>query len=159
MSKNLEFFKTLMNGISTRIDEISNITKNVILKTEQSLNDSEKTTARNNINAASKDDVEPFTVYSPYSYEAIDKTFDEIQDAILSGRRVQFLYGGNIYPLIAHYKDHYILFGNGMEEYELNPGGTGMVKSYPEYFHVTNNEGTYRIKVDTSGKVVAIKLL
>ena len=161
MSSNLEFFKTLLNGLSTRINEISNITKNAILKKDQSLSDSEKTIVRDNINAASKDDVEPFTVYALRSSGndkvIIDKTFEEIQNAIVSGRVVQFRYSTEHYYVIGFNKENYIRFGNARIAYTLLPDTKEVTISYPNALVLQGNNGTYRITVNTSGKLEVFK--
>lgn len=161
MSSNLEFFKTLLNGLSTRINEISNITKNAILKKDQPLSDSEKTIVRDNINAASKDDVEPFTINgissSGVNKVSIDKTFEEIQSAIVSGRVVQFRYAAEHYYVSGFNKGSYIRFGDARITYTLLPGTKEVTKSYPEFLMLQGDNGTYKITVNTSGKLEVFK--
>lgn len=161
MSSNLDFFKTLLNGLSTRINEISNITKNAILKTGQPLSDNEKTVVRDNINAASKDDVEPFTVNgissSGVNKVSIDKTFEEIQNAIVSGRVVQFRYAAEHYYVSGFNKWNYIRFGNARVMYTLLPDTKEVTISYPNALVLQGDNGTYRITVNTSGKLEVFK--
>ncbi len=161
MSSNLEFFKTLLNGLSTRINEISNITKNAILKKDQPLSDGEKTIVRDNINAASKDDVEPFTINgissSGVNKVSIDKTFEEIQNAIVSGRVVQFRYSAGHYYVIGFNKGNYIRFGNAQIIYTLLPDTKEVTVSYPNKLMLQGNNGTYEITVNTSGKLEVFK--
>lgn len=123
MLPNLDFVKTVLNGVNLRISEALGIAKNAILKTEQRLTDSEKKTARANIGAASADNAAVFTVHSMSStgeVSKIDRSFDEIQDAILSGRTVQFSEAAVLYPLVGFGKNYMITFGMGTGTYDVS---------------------------------------
>lgn len=116
MLPNLDFIKTVLNGVNLRISEALGIAKNAILKTEQRLTESEKEIARNNIGAASTDNAAVLTVHALTSTggteEVIDKTFLEIQEALLANRQVQLKIATMIYPLVVFGKGFDIKFGN-----------------------------------------------
>lgn len=127
MLPNLDFIKTVLNGVNLKLSEALGIAKNAVLKTEQKLTDSEKKTARDNIAAASIDDVKPFTVFSLGSGNVagketmtIDKSFDEIQNAILSGRRCQLRDSVSYYPLVAFGKGYNITFGDDYRKFIIS---------------------------------------
>lgn len=123
MLPNLDFIKTVLNGVNLKISEALGIAKNAVLKTEQRLTDSEKKTARANIGAASADNAAVFTVHSMSStggVSKIDRSFDEIQDAILSGRTVQFREAATLYPLVGFGKGYRIMFGSGTDTYDVS---------------------------------------
>lgn len=124
MLPNLDFIKTVLNGVNLKLGKALGIAKNAVLKTEQKLTDSEKKIARDNIAAASIDSVEPFTVFSLGSGNVagketmtIDKSFLEIQNAILSGRRCQLRDSVHYYPLVKFGKGYNITFGDDYRKF------------------------------------------
>lgn len=123
MLPNLDFIKTVLNGVNLKLAEALGIAKNAVLKTEQRLTESEKAVARNNIGAASTDNAAVFTVYALTNTggdEEIDKTFLEIQEAILANRQVQLKRATTVYPLVAFAKGYLIRFGDSKVFYEVS---------------------------------------
>lgn len=124
MLPNLDFIKTVLNGVNLNISEALGIAKNAVLKTEQRLTDSEKKTARANIGAASADNAAVLTVHALADDGGdveIDKTFLEIQEAILANRQVQLKIATRVYPLVAFGKGFTIRFGDGKIFYDVSP--------------------------------------
>lgn len=148
MLPNLDFIKTVLNGVNLKISEALGIAKNAVLKTKQRLTESEKEIARDNIGAAAADSVSPFIVYveNPSEETAIDKTFAEVQEAILSGKRVLLRYSSDYYAVSSFVKHDYIIFGNGTDQYSLDPG-TNMLSYKPKNFlYLAGFDGkTYRL--------------
>ena len=148
MLPNLDFIKTVLNAVNLRLSEALGIAKNAVLKTEQRLTESEKEIARNNIGAADTDSVNTFVVYAINNTgkTPIDKTFAEIQEAILSGRRVLLRHGSNYYTVSIFVKNDYIVFGNGTTRYSVDPD-TSILSYDPDTFLYLKgfDNKTYRI--------------
>lgn len=123
MLPNLDFIKTVLNGVNLKLAEALGIAKNAVLKTEQRLTESEKEIARNNIGAASTDNAAVLTVYALTNTGGdveIDKTFLEIQEAILDNRQVQLKIATKVYPLVVFGKGYVIRFGDSEVFYEVS---------------------------------------
>ncbi len=115
MLPNIDFIKTVLNAIDLQLNKALALGRNSLLKVEQNLTESEKEVARRNIGAASTDNISVLTVHALTNTgvtDEIDCSFAEIQDAILSGRQVQFRQSTGMYPLIRFAKGINIMFGD-----------------------------------------------
>lgn len=158
MLPNLDFIKTVLNGVNLKLSEALGIAKNAVLKTKQRLTESEKEIARDNIGAAAADSVSPFIVYAEHPSEktAVDKTFAEVQEAILSGKRVLLRYGSGYYAVSTFVKNDYIAFGNGTDQYSLDPG-TNMLSYKPERFLYLTGDGSKTYRIFISGGEIKVE--
>lgn len=150
MLPNSDFIRTVLNALNLKINKALSVCTNSLLKVEQNLTESEKEIARRNIGAASTDNTSVLTVQALSNtgeVDEIDRTFDEIQDAILSGRHVQLRISVHIYPLVMFGKGYNITFGSGTDKFTVS-------KSAPEVTHTT--EDTINLRDIGTGKTVTV---
>ena len=158
MLPNTDFIKTMLNAISLKLNKALTLCANSLLKVEQNLTENEQEVARRNIGAASADNISVLTVHTLANtggVDGIDLTFDEIQDAILSGRQVQLRSGVSLYPLIRFGKGYNITFGSGTDMFTVSksvPEVTHNIASHIQLHDIGANK-TVRFRV-VNGKII-----
>lgn len=158
MLPNTGFIKTMLNAIRLKLDKALALCANSLLKVEQNLTENEQEVARRNIGAASANNVSVLTVHALSNtgvVDEIDLTFEEIQDAILSGRQVQLRIGVRLYPLIQFGKGYNITFGSGTDMATVSksaPEVTYSVASDIQLYDIGANK-TVRFRV-VNGKII-----
>lgn len=123
MLLNIDFIKTTLNAVSLKLNKALTLCANSLLKVEQNLTENEQEIARRNIGAASADNISVLTVHALSTTDVghkIDLTFDEIQDAILSGRQVQLRVSTHMYPLVEFGRGYNITFGSCTETFTVS---------------------------------------
>lgn len=145
MLPSIDFVKTLINAVMTRVQSVKKTADLAVSTKAQTLTTTQKETARINISAASADSVEIYTVFAshlPGNKISTDKDLADIEAAIARGARVRLKHEAYYYPYLGGMPGQYVYFGGGLNTptFRVTDGRVGTIR-YPYLLWMQNDKG------------------